>query len=396
MKKVAMVCVCLSALTYNVCAQTLVEFQAGQVANPAEVNANFQSLLTAINAIPQGEPGAMGPQGEPGPQGEQGLTGDGGPAGPTGAAGDQGPVGDQGPEGPPGPSGPRGEEGPQGERGPAGAYIAAFPIIANNDTGNIGLNPATADGQVLAWAADGDGGVWLNATLSSASTGGGQSFTNLQPYLTIRCVIALAGIFPSRNFEPFLGQIYWVTFNFAPRSFADCNGQLLSIASNTALFSLLGTVYGGDGRTTFALPDMRGRTPIHAGTGPGLSVRSMGESSGIETITLSVTELPPHQHAVGISNGATVPEPPTNIQVTIRDSLLDVSFEPGDDNNAPIVNYWYSLDGAEFLPLDTASTVSPVQIDIGILAAGDHTLMLQAQNGVGNSVSSESVVFTIP
>jgi microcystin-dependent protein len=396
MKKAAIVTACLSALACNVFAQTLVEFQAGQVANPAEVNANFQSLLTAINAIPQGEPGPTGQQGEPGPQGEQGLVGDSGPAGPAGADGDQGLVGDQGPEGPQGPSGPRGEEGPQGERGPAGTYVAAFPIIANNDTGNIGLNPATADGQILAWAADGDGGVWLNATLSSASTGGGQSFTNLQPYLTIRCVIALQGIYPSRNSDPFLGQIYWVPYGFAPRSFADCDGQMLSIASNSALFSLIGTIYGGDGRTTFALPDMRGRTPIHAGAGPGLSVRSMGYRSGFETITLSVTQLPPHQHAVGISNGATVPGAPTSIQATIRDALLDVSFELGDDNNAPIINYWYSLDGAEFLPLDPASTVSPVQIDIGILAAGDHTLMLQAQNGVGNSVSSESVVFTIP
>ena len=83
---------------------------------------------------------------------------------------------------------------------------------------------------------------------------------------------------------------------FAPRGWALCDGQLLSISQNTALFSLLGTTYGGDGRTTFALPDMRGRIPLHQGQGPGLSERTLGEKSGEENVSLTVGEIPRHSH----------------------------------------------------------------------------------------------------
>lgn len=94
--------------------------------------------------------------------------------------------------------------------------------------------------------------------------------------------------FTSLFAEPFLGEIRMVGFNFAARGWAECNGQLLAISSNTALFSLLGTMYGGDGRTTFALPDLRGRIPLHVGTGPGLSSLSQGTRGGSETITPTV------------------------------------------------------------------------------------------------------------
>lgn len=96
--------------------------------------------------------------------------------------------------------------------------------------------------------------------------------------------------------EPFIGQINVVAFNFAPRGWAECNGQLLPIAQNTALFSLLGTTFGGDGRSTFALPDLRGRTPVHWGQGPGLPEISLGESAGSETVTLISTQMPMHNH----------------------------------------------------------------------------------------------------
>lgn len=96
--------------------------------------------------------------------------------------------------------------------------------------------------------------------------------------------------------DPFIAQIVMFGGNFAPRGWAFCDGQLLSIAQNTALFSILGTTYGGDGRTTFALPDLRGRAPIHAGTGPGLSTRQLGSRSGQETHTLNITEMPSHNH----------------------------------------------------------------------------------------------------
>jgi len=107
--------------------------------------------------------------------------------------------------------------------------------------------------------------------------------------------------------EPFLGQIQAFGFNFAPRGWAMCNGQLLPINSNQALFSLLGTTYGGDGRTTFALPDLRGRTMLSEGTGPGLSPRSLGQRSGTQTNILNVNQLPSHNHGLGA--GATVSIP---------------------------------------------------------------------------------------
>ncbi len=98
--------------------------------------------------------------------------------------------------------------------------------------------------------------------------------------------------------EPFLGEIRMVGFNFAPRGWALCNGQLLPISSNTALFSLLGTAYGGDGRSTFGLPDLRGRAPVHVGTGAGLSTRTWGQRFGEERHQLSQNEMPQHSHGL--------------------------------------------------------------------------------------------------
>lgn len=98
--------------------------------------------------------------------------------------------------------------------------------------------------------------------------------------------------------EPFIGQITMFAGNFAPRNWAFCDGQLLAISQNTALFSILGTIYGGDGRTTFGLPDLRSRVPMHPGQGPGLSLRQLGSKGGAEDVTLGTTNLPAHQHTV--------------------------------------------------------------------------------------------------
>ncbi|MEL6428343.1 MAG: tail fiber protein [Planctomycetota bacterium] len=98
--------------------------------------------------------------------------------------------------------------------------------------------------------------------------------------------------------EPFIGQIMLFAGNFAPRGWAKCDGQLLDITSHSALFSILGTTYGGDGRTTFGLPDLRGRTPMHEGHGPGLSNRNLGQKGGEETVTLTVNQIPAHGHDV--------------------------------------------------------------------------------------------------
>ena len=96
--------------------------------------------------------------------------------------------------------------------------------------------------------------------------------------------------------EPFVGEIRMFAGNFAPRGWAFCDGQLLAVSQNDALFSLLGTIYGGDGRTTFGLPDLRGRIPIHQGTGPGLSPRRLGSKAGAENVTLTTNQLASHTH----------------------------------------------------------------------------------------------------
>lgn len=103
--------------------------------------------------------------------------------------------------------------------------------------------------------------------------------------------------------ETYLGEISLGGWNFAPRGFAFCNGQLLAIASNTALFSLLGTNFGGDGQQTFGLPDLRGRTPIHWGQGPGLSSYNLGQSGGVENVTLNTAQIPPHNHNINVTVG---------------------------------------------------------------------------------------------
>jgi microcystin-dependent protein len=102
--------------------------------------------------------------------------------------------------------------------------------------------------------------------------------------------------------EPFLGEIRMFGFNFAPVGWAQANGQLLPIAQNTALFSLLGTQFGGDGVTTFALPDLRGRVALHEGQGPGLTNRTVGEKGGAETVTLTTAQMPNHTHQLEASS----------------------------------------------------------------------------------------------
>ncbi|MDN3725261.1 tail fiber protein [Aequorivita sp. SDUM287046] len=102
--------------------------------------------------------------------------------------------------------------------------------------------------------------------------------------------------------EPFIGQIQAFGFNFAPRGWAKCDGQILSIAQNTALFSLLGTMYGGNGQTTFALPDLRGRFPLHTGQGPGLPPYIQGQVGGTENVTLLSSNMPAHTHQLFASD----------------------------------------------------------------------------------------------
>jgi microcystin-dependent protein len=98
--------------------------------------------------------------------------------------------------------------------------------------------------------------------------------------------------------DPFVAEIRIFPFNFAPKGWAWCNGQLLPLSQNTALFSLLGTTYGGDGKSNFALPDLQGRAPMHPGQGPGLSLHDLGETGGSDTVTLLQSEMPNHPHTM--------------------------------------------------------------------------------------------------
>lgn len=107
--------------------------------------------------------------------------------------------------------------------------------------------------------------------------------------------------------DPFVAEIRIMGFNFAPRGWAFCNGQILPISQNTALFSLLGTMYGGDGKSTFALPDLQGRAPMFWGQGPGLSLYDLGQTSGTETVTLLTAEIPAHSHTMSF-NGNVIGE----------------------------------------------------------------------------------------
>lgn len=104
--------------------------------------------------------------------------------------------------------------------------------------------------------------------------------------------------------DPFVGEIRVVGFNFAPRGWALCNGQLLPISQNTALYSLLGTIYGGDGRSNFALPNLQGRAVMHPGNGPGLTPRYLGENGGTTSETLSQAQMPAHNHALNAASGS--------------------------------------------------------------------------------------------
>lgn len=129
--------------------------------------------------------------------------------------------------------------------------------------------------------------------------------------------------------DPFIGQIMLVGFNFAPKGWALCNGQLLSIQQNTALFSLLGTQYGGNGATTFGLPDLRGRVPIHQGQGPGLSHRQIGEYGGQETATLSINNLPPHTHSLlGTATEQTTDRPSATVAPAIGNAYGQPTGSP--------------------------------------------------------------------
>ena len=131
---------------------------------------------------------------------------------------------------------------------------------------------------------------------------------NIKNIVSATVVAATLGLIPFTNAvarEPLLGEIMWVGFDYCPRGWAQADGQLLQLSTNLSLFTLYGTKYGGDGRTTFGLPDLRGRVSVHAGDGPGLSSYALGSKGGQEDTTLTVDEMPAHNHVINASGGAT-------------------------------------------------------------------------------------------
>jgi microcystin-dependent protein len=161
--------------------------------------------------------------------------------------------------------------------------------------------------------------------------------------------------------DPFVAEIRIFPFNFAPQGWSWCDGQLMPLSQNTALFSLLGTTYGGDGKSTFALPDLRGAAPMHPGQGPGLSPRDLGEAGGSETVTLLASETPAHSHAqrantvdLGDTNvpspsaafaqsgGGTLYQPAADTALAAR-ALSPVGGDQPHDNLQPFLTLYFNI-----------------------------------------------------
>ncbi len=168
-----------------------------------------------------------------------------------------------------------GPAGPAGATGPRGSAGATGPMGAQGVPGPAG---------------------------GTGATGGGQPHENRPPFLGLTCLVALTGTFPGMNLcaaGGCIGDIRWVPYTAAAQigpNWARCDGAIYNIATYPALFSLLGTTYGGDGITTFALPDLRGRVPVNAGAGPGLTPVTLGQSAGVEDVTLTTPQVPSHTH----------------------------------------------------------------------------------------------------
>lgn len=158
--------------------------------------------------------------------------------------------------------------------------------------------------------------------------------------------------------DPFVAEIRIFPFNFAPKGWAWCDGQLLPISQNTALFSLLGTIYGGNGKSNFALPDLMGRAPMQFGRGPGLSERRIGEMAGSETVTLTTNEMPSHQHSFSMSvrpsdnldpsglalgTGNNVYAAPGTSVTSAANNLAQTGGNQAHNNMQPYITYYFNI-----------------------------------------------------
>ena len=145
--------------------------------------------------------------------------------------------------------------------------------------------------------------------------------------------------------NPFLAEIRIFTGNFAPKGWALCDGQLMAISQNTALFSLLGTTYGGDGKSTFALPNLQGSAPMQGGQGPGLTLRDLGETAGGQTVTLLETEMPGHSHTALAATGSTAGAPNNNAWGAGSKSSGGTAYAPGNAAQVQMSPFALSIAG---------------------------------------------------
>ena len=161
--------------------------------------------------------------------------------------------------------------------------------------------------------------------------------------------------------DPFVAEIRIFPFNFAPKGWAWCDGQLLPLSQNTALFSLLGTTYGGDGKSNFALPDLQGRAPMHPGQGPGLSLHDLGETGGSETVSLLESEIPSHAHALRAwsqdpadhfdptnavfcrSNNGQAYGPANSLQSLSSEALAPAGGDQPHNNMQPYLTFFFNI-----------------------------------------------------
>ena len=184
--------------------------------------------------------------------------------------------------------------------------------------------------------------------------------------------------------EAFLATILLWPCNFAPNGWAFCAGQILSISQNTALFSLLGTTYGGNGQTTFGLPDFRGRVPVGAGQGPGLSSYNLGQVSGSETVTLTVNQMPAHNHTVAL----TVTVSASNAQATTSTPSASNSLAaPYDASNANPINGY--ITGAPNTPLNIGG--GAVNGNTGLTGGNQPTPILQPYLGINYIIALQGI-----
>ena len=179
--------------------------------------------------------------------------------------------------------------------GTGATTLAANSLLIGNGTSAVQTLAPNTNGNIL-YA---NGTNWLSKTLTINNAGNSIPFNHIQPYLAVNYCIATTGYYPSRSgTDPFIGEIDIFGFNFAPTGWALCDGSLLPISQNAALFSLLGTNFGGDGVSTFRLPNLQSRVAIGQGTGVGLSTYQIGQTGGSENITLTISNIPTHSHTV--------------------------------------------------------------------------------------------------